>query len=197
MKIIGIAGGSGSGKSTVAYKMVDKYPETFEILNFDDYQKLKGSNSILPILHGMINWDHPDVIDWDKLLSDIIMLQSGSSVTIQTWAHRSNPDYFKHRKMIPRTIYPRKILILEGYLALWNKKLRNIYNRKYYLDVDNKTIFKRRDKFVDPVYDKKILIPMHKKYVLPTKRYADVVLDVSRLNADKVFHKITKDLDLS
>lgn len=197
MNIIGIAGGSGSGKSTVAYRLVDKYPNTFEVLNFDDYQKINDPKQKLPTLHGVINWDYPDVIEWDKLVSDIKILQSGQSVTIQTWAHRSNTDYFKHKKMISRTIYPRKVLIIEGYLALWNEDLRKLYERKYYLNIDNKTSIKRREKFVGSFYDKNILLPMHKKYVEPTKRYADVVLDVSKLDAGEVFEEIIQDLKKS
>ncbi len=194
MKIIGISGGSGSGKSTVAYKLVDDHPDTFEVLNFDDYQKADNSKSRLPTLHGMINWDHPDVMNWGKLLSDIKTLQSGNPVTIQTWAHRSNPDYFKRKKMIHRTIYPKKKLIIEGYLTLWNKEIRDLCVRKYYLDVDNETSLKRRNKFVDPVYDKKVLGPMHKKYVEPTKKFADLVLDANKSDPKAIADEILKDL---
>jgi uridine kinase len=200
MKIIGIAGGTGSGKSTITYRLVDTYPDIFEVLNFDDYQRLREDKKKLPVLHGMINWDTPHVIDWGKLFSDIKTLQNVIPVTIQTWAHRSNPEYFKHKKMISRTIYPKEVLIIEGYLALWHNDLRKLYSRTYYLLADKETMLQRRDKFADNVkkeYETKVLIPMHKKYVEPTKEFADIVLDASKLNADQIFEKVEQDLKKS
>ncbi len=194
MKIIGIAGGSGSGKSTLSYRLVDTYPKKVEMVTLDDYQLEDDGKTKLPNLNGMINWDHPDVIRWEKLLDDIEILRAGKPVTIKTWSDRSNPDYFKHRKMIPRTIYPKEILIIEGYLSLWNEKLRDLYSKKYYLDIDQKTSFERRDKFVDPNYDKQVLTPMHIKYVEPTKKFADVVLNVAKMNSDEIFDKVDQGL---
>lgn len=193
MKIIGIAGGSGAGKSTISYKLVDSYPEIFEVLNLDDYQKLKTSSN-LPMVEDMINWDHPDIILWDELLKDIETLKSGKSVEIQTWSHRSNPDYHKHGKMIPRKIYSKKKLIVEGYLSLWKEELRSQYLRRHYLDLHYSERMKRRNKFIDPKYIKRVLIPMHKKYVEPTKKYADQIYDVSSLDEDQVFERIKSDL---
>jgi len=193
MIIIAIAGGSGSGKSTVSYRLVDTYPDFFEILNFDDYQKLANEPN-LPKIFGKINWEHPDVIDWNKLQNDIDQLFRGKEVTIQTWAHRSNPNYFKHRKMIPRMIIPKKVLIVEGYFALYDSQLRKSYNRMYFLNLKEKLMLKRRKKFDDPDYDSKILIPMHKKYIEPTKKYADLVLNVSKMTEDEVYKKIENDI---
>ena len=193
MKIISIAGGSGSGKSTLSYRLVDTYPKKVEMLTLDDYQLEDDGRNKLPTLKGMINWDHPDVIRWEKLLKDIEILRSGKPVTIRTWSDRSNPDYFKHKKMIPRTIYPKEVLIIEGYLSLWNEKLRDLYSKKYYLDIDQKTSQERRDKFADPVYDKEILTLMHIKYVEPTKKFADVLLNVSKMSSDKVFDEVDQD----
>ena len=164
------------------------------MLTLDDYQLEDDGRNKLPTLKGMINWDHLDVIRWEKLLKDIETLKHGKTVTIKTWSDRSNPDYFKHKKMKPRTIYPKEILIIEGYLSLWHKDLRDLYSRKYYLDIDQKTSQERRDKFVDPVYDKEVLTPMHIKYVEPTKKFADVVLNVSKMSSDEVFDKVDQDL---
>jgi uridine kinase len=96
--------------------------------------------------------------------------------------------------MIPRTIFPRKVLIIEGHLALWNEKLRKLYKRSYYLNLDYKMSIKRRKKFIDLVYETKVLSPMHEKYVTPTKKYGDLVLDVSNLSEDQVYKEIEKDL---
>ncbi|MGZ6005403.1 MAG: uridine kinase family protein [Candidatus Saccharimonadales bacterium] len=192
MKVIGIAGGSGAGKSTICYKLVDSNPKLYEVLNFDDYQKV-GETEGLPRLHGFINWDHPDIIRWDELIQDIETLKSGRAVTIQTWAHRSNPDYADTRQMISRTIKPKPILLVEGYLALYDPKLRALYDKTIYLDIDEKTRNQRRDKAIftgGSDYQEKVLKPMFNQYVLPTRDLADLVIDVSNLNLDEVMGEI-------
>lgn len=195
MKIIGIAGGSGAGKSTVSYVLQDAQPEQIEVLNLDDYQKLPGDPT-LPTLDGMINWDHPDAIRWDDLLADIQTLQNGQPVTIQSWAHRSNPDYHQHRTMIPRMIEPKPILIIEGYLALYNSELRERYDTSFYLDIDDATRTTRRDKttiITDVNYETKILQPMHQQFVEPTKQYTNHIIDVSNRSINELY-KIIIDL---
>ncbi len=195
-RLIGIAGGSGSGKSTACYKLVDKYPDLFEVINLDDYQK-KKTDPDLPMLANKINWDHPDIIDWDKLISDINDLMSGKSVTIDVWSHRSNPDYSSHGNMMPRTIQPKSIMLLEGYLALYNQQLNSLYDTKYYLELDDETRGQRRGKndvIDDPQYEEKVLLPMHKQFVEPTKNLADVVLDVSAMSVEQAASKLYEDL---
>lgn len=193
MKIIGISGGSGAGKSTVSYRFVDEYPDTFEILNFDDYQKV-GQSKDLPMVGDMVNWDHPDIISWDDLRRDLAKLLSGESVTIQSWSHRSNKDYFKHKNKISRTIHSPKVLIVEGYMCLWDEELRKMFERTYYLDIDQEASLTRRDKFVDPIYEHMVLLPMHEQYVKPTKACADKVIDVSELTVEQVFLALKKDM---
>jgi uridine kinase len=188
MKIIGIAGGSGTGKSTVSYSLVDEAPDLFEVINIDDYQKYR-EDSDLPHLAGMINWDHPDIIRWEELISDIKKLQSGEEISIEVWAHRSNPDYFKHYKRIPRIIQPRPILIVEGYLALFNPRLNTLYDRKFYFDLDKQSRHWQRDKkavLAQDEYLTKVLEPMHQKYVEPTKQNADTIIDVSTKSIDEI-----------
>lgn len=194
MKLIGIAGGSGAGKSTLSYALVDADPERFEIINMDDYQKHR-SDPDLPMWSGGVNWDHPDIIRWDKLLADVKRLKDGHSVTIDTWAHRSNPDYFTHHRMIPRTIEPKPIVLLEGYLALYDARLNRLYDRTFYFDIDDETRNARRDKNVGAgSYITDVLMPMHKQYVEPSKTHADIVVDVSGLSVDKVKARMLSDL---
>jgi uridine kinase len=193
MKIIGIAGGSGSGKSTLAAHLVEKYPDKIETINLDKYKKASTNKEDFPSFKGMIDWDHPDIILWEKILKDIKILQKGVPVTIKI---RSvlKPQDLEYKKTKFRTIYPREILIIEGYLSFWWEPLRSLFTRKYYLDLDEKSRMQRRDKIADPAYDKEIHIPAHNKYVEPTKKFADLVLDASKLNADQILEEVTEDL---
>lgn len=196
MKVIGIAGGSGAGKSTVSYALIDGGPDTFEVINLDDYQKLKTDPN-LPMVEGMINWDHPDIIRWVDLIADIKRLKNGESATIDIWSHRSNPDYAEHGRMIPRTIEPKPVLIVEGYLALHRLELLKLYDKSFYLDVGDAIRSARRDKndiVTDEGYEAKVLIPMFKQFVEPSKKNADVIIDVSSMGVDEVADKIQEGL---
>lgn len=199
MQFIGIAGGSGSGKSSVSYALVDDEPNKFEVINLDDYQKLRTDPN-LPKLAGMINWDHPDIIRWDDLISDIHKLKKGQSVTVDVWAHRSNPDYFKHYKLKPRTIKPKPVVIIEGYLTLFNPAVRKLLGRAYYFDLDEKTRNWRRDKgavLKQDAYLTRVLEPMHSMFVEPTKAYADKVIDVSSKSVQEIAAILRADINKS
>lgn len=197
-KIIGIAGGSGSGKSTLSYALVDPEPDTFEVINLDDYQRLR-SDPDLPKLAGMINWDHPDVIRWSDLIADLSQLKRNglATITIHSWAHRSNPEYFKHYKLKPRVVTAKPIILVEGYLALHNKELNKLYDRSYYLDLDQETRHWRRNKdavLAKDAYLTKVLEPMHAMYVEPSKLCADKIIDVSKLSTPEVYKIVYDDL---
>jgi len=185
MKLIGITGGSGVGKSTLCYSLMDANPQMISVLHLDDYQKLKTEKN-LPMHKGKVNWDHPNIIDWDKLHRDIQQLQSGHSITLKSWSHRDNPDYHNHRNMMDILIDARPIILLEGYLSLY-KNIFDILDYTIFLDLDYETRIKRRKKFMNPVYEQEVLIPMHQQFVEPTKTNADIVLDVSDTNQNDVY----------
>ncbi len=198
MKIIGIAGGSGSGKTTLAQLLAEKYPDKIDIITLDKYRNVKEDTSKLPRRNGFIDWDSSETIKRDKFLLDIRTLQNGKAVTIDIWTLGNDPLKNPEYKIIKsRTIYPRDILIVEGYLVLWHEALRKLYSRSYFLQVEQETRLKRRDRAIDPVYDEAIHIPMHNKYVEPTKKFADVTIDVSELSEEEVFGKIVQDLKKS
>jgi uridine kinase len=197
MKVIGIAGGSGSSKSTVAYGLADLYSDTYEVISLDNYQKIKKEPGF-PELHGMPNWDHPDVVEWSRLRDDIIKLRDGQKVTTKVWNHRSNPDFYRHKQMKELVLMPKPVVVVEGHLAL-NETLMDLYDKTIFLDLDEKTRNQRRAAgrtgkgFIGTTEDyiTKVLAPMHQQYVEPAKATADIVIDMGGVTTDeavKVIH---------
>ena len=166
VKLIAIAGGSGSGKSTIAYALQEMYPSLIEIVHFDDYQKLTGN---IPIHHGMENWDHPEAIDFDCLLRDLKSLKEGKSDKIMTKDRKHNPNYeLGGRVRLPLTLESKKVIILEGYMALLNPKIRKLCDYTIFLGLHLDESLKRRDKIIDDnakVYNEKILKPMQQGFL--------------------------------
>ena len=179
MKVIGIGGGSGSGKTTISQELVARYPEKFEVLSLDDYQKSVTDPSMI-LVDNMINWDHPSVILWQKLRHDIANLKNGRKVHTTAWTHRSVAGIKE-----PRVLVPREVIIVEGYLAL-HAEMTGMFDNTVYFDLDEDTRYERRrqargsdnTESVEDTYHGKILKPMHDLYVEPTKANADAIIDV-------------------
>ncbi len=183
--VIAITGGSGCGKSTLAYGLKDRFPNLVEVMHFDDYQKEKED---VPLLHGMRNWDHPDGIDFSKLHDDLKKLISGQDVNVMTKSSILNPKY-EEKGRIPHLMKSKRIIIIEGFLSLLDEKVRKLCNLKIYLDISMELGLPRRDKITyydEEEYNKEILIPMHKKYVEPTKEFADILIDVEKNSKEDV-----------
>lgn len=193
VKIILIAGGSGTGKSTLAVSLCKKYPDKISLLHVDDYFKKKEE---IPTLDGFANWDHPQSLRFDDIFKDLTSLKNGESVKILTKSELYNPGFDRNLKnKIEYTVLPKPIIILEGFLSLADERVRNISDHMIYLDLPIKESIKRRsgNKFdVDPEYFSKIILPMHRKFVEPSKKFANFVLDVSDLSSEEVFNKIEK-----
>ncbi len=183
---IGIAGGTGAGKSTLCTALVDKYPDKIGLIQLDDYFKPSAQ---VPKLEGHTNWDHPDALFIDKLASDLAELSQGKSAVINTKDERLNPDYKKTDKRIPIEFQPKPIMLIEGYLVLFSEQVRKFLTTSIWLDVDNKTRWERRVHFKYPEYEEKVLLPMHRKFAEPTKRYAAHIIDVSNLSKKQVLEK--------
>ena len=184
--LIGIAGGSGCGKSTLSYGLRDKFPDLIEVVHFDDYQKEEMD---VPFFKGMRNWDHPDAINFEQLYQDLLQLKDNQTVKIMTKSSILNPTY-EEKGRIQHILEPKKIIIVEGYMTLQNNKIRDLFDLKIFLDIPIDESMKRRDKITyndETEYNNKILIPMHKKYVEPSKENADLSIDVLKNDKDEVF----------
>lgn len=188
---VGIAGGTGSGKSTLAINLCKRYPAQCAVVHLDDYFK---HTKELQMLEGFPNWEHPYSIKFDALYRDPLSLKAGKSISVLTKSKLYNPEYRESLKnRIKYTIEPKKIIILDGYLVLHDQRVNKLLDKKIYLDIPVGVSSKRRgsDKIsINHGYFEKVLVPTHKKFVEPTKQYADLVIDVSRKNLEKVYSEV-------
>lgn len=180
MKIIGIAGGTGSGKTTVVNEIVNSLPDHFvAVVPQDSYYN--DTTGMTPEERKMINFDHPDAFDWKLLIKHIGDLKDGKCIEQPTYSYLIS-------NRLPETVHvdPRPVIIVEGIMALINKKLRDMMDVKIYVDTDADERLirnitrdtKERGRTVDMVVDRyrKVLKPMHEQFIEPTKRFADVII---------------------
>ena len=183
-KLIAVVGGTGAGKSTVCTRLMDEHPDTIGMVQLDDYFK-PGKD--VPVVSGYQCWDHPDSLYIDKLVSDLTCLKRGESVVINTKNERLNPEYVRTDKRVPVRFDPKPVMLVEGFLVLWDERVRVLLDDSIFLDVAHDIRYSRRVHFKDNGYEKNVLLPLQKQYLEPTKEFAKHVIDVSALNTDEVF----------
>ena len=195
--LIGIAGGSNSGKTTVAKKVYEYFEKTNSvvIIKEDDYYK---DQSHLPLEErAKTNYDHPLAFDHDLLFSQLKDLLNGKSIVKPTY------DYTVHnRSEITETVNSADVIILEGLFALENEELRNIEDIKLYVDVDSDIRVLRRiqrdmverARTLDGIIKQYLTTvkPMHDQFIEPTKKYADLIIPNGGENKVAVDLIITK-----
>ncbi|MDI6860906.1 MAG: uridine kinase [Caldisericia bacterium] len=187
MKImfIGIAGGTGSGKTTVAHNIKEKIGEDILILDMDSYYK---DNSHIPFEERLkINYDHPDAFDIPLLKSHIEALLKGESVKKPIY---SFVEYTRLKDY--EEIRPKRIIILEGIFALFFEEIRKLMDIKIYVDTDADIRLirrllrdiKERGRTIDSVIKQytEVVRPMHIQFVEPTKRFADIIIPEGGFN---------------
>ncbi|MBU6323064.1 MAG: hypothetical protein KGI41_02485 [Patescibacteria group bacterium] len=191
--IIAIAGGSGSGKSTLCESLLERHSSEVGLVQLDDYLKPKED---VPVVEGFPCWDHPDALDFQRLLRDLKRLKGGEAVTIRTKNARLNPEFANTHVRIPVIITPRPIILLEGFLSLFDERIRVLLDDSFFLDLPHEVRYERRAHFKIPEYERKILVPMHERYVEPTKTYARHVIDVQIVDATSLIGMVEKTLGL-
>ena len=179
--IIGIAGGSASGKTSVARRLVETFDDTntVTIIRQDDYYH---DQSHMPFQERLkTNYDHPDAFDNELLVSHLKTLLEGKDIEKPIY------DFSVHtRKEETVKVEPRDIIILEGILVLSDPEIRNLLDIKIYVDTDaDVRIIRRlvrdineRGRTVDSVINQYLTVvrPMHLQFIEPTKRYADLIV---------------------
>ena len=180
MLIIGIAGGTGSGKTTVVKKIIESLPAgEVVLLPQDSYYK---DSSHVPVEERQyINFDHPDAFEWSLLSKHVAMLREGKSIEQPTYSYLTC-------SRLPETIpiAPRNAIILAGTLAPCDKKLRNMMDLKVFVDADPDERLIRviqrdvveRGRTAEAVMERytRVLKPMHQQFIEPCKRYADLIV---------------------
>lgn len=180
MLIIGIAGGSGSGKTTVVKEIIKKLPkDSVAVISQDSYYRDNGHLS--PEEKKNINFDHPSSIEFKLLNKQLDELLQGEKIEMPLYSYvtcaRSN-------ETIP--LVPKKVLIVEGILILTNPSLRKRLDVKVYVDADaddrlmriiHRDIKERGRSYIDVLsHYEKWVKPMHLTFIEPTKRYADIIV---------------------
>ncbi len=180
MLVIGIAGGTGSGKTTVVRKIIEKLPlGEVTVIPQDSYYK---DNREIPMEERKkINFDHPDSIEFSLLVDHIKKLKNGESVEQPTYSYLTCT-----RGEETVLVNPAQVVIIEGILILTNKELRDLIDIKIFVDADAddrlSRVIKRdiieRGRNVSDVLERYDLTvkPSHLQFIEPTKRYADIII---------------------
>jgi uridine kinase len=186
MLIIGIAGGTGSGKTTVVHQIMNELPETeVGIISQDSYYKENHNLSFEE--RSLINFDHPRAIDFELLVAHLKELKAGNNINQPVYSfvthNRTDDTVFTH---------PRKVMIVEGILILANAELRELFDVKIYVHADSderlirrlKRDIAERGRDMDEVLSRyqTTLKPMHEQFIEPTKAFADIIIPNDKYN---------------
>ena len=177
--IIGVCGGSASGKTTIVNKLRKQYDNDLVVLGHDFYYKAHDDLTFEERTE--LNYDHPNAYDTDRLIEDIIKLKNGEEI------HRPVYDYTIHNRSDEVVLVkPKPVIVVEGILILENKELRDLMDIKIYVETDSdERIIRRiqrdvieRDRSIESVIAqyRETVKPMHDIFVEPSRRYADIII---------------------
>ena len=177
--IVGIAGGSASGKTTIVNRIREKFGDDIVVISHDSYYK--AHNDLSYDERSRLNYDHPSSFDTERLIEDVKKLKNGEEVDIPVY------DYAIHNRS-EQTIHikPKPVILLEGILILENKELRDLMDVKVFVDTDaDERLMRRirrdtieRARSVDSVLTQyaQTVKPMHEQFIEPSKKYADLII---------------------
>lgn len=186
MLIIGIAGGTGSGKTTVVQQIMNELPpDEVGVISQDSYYRETTGLSYED--RANINFDHPHALDFELLATHLIELKKGNTIEQPVYSfitHNRTGDYV--------VTHPRKVMIIEGILILSDAKLRELFDIKIFVHADpDERLIRRlkrdiaeRGRDMEEVLNRyqNTLKPMHEQFIEPTKAYADIIIPHDRYN---------------
>lgn len=183
--IIGIAGGTGSGKSTFTNRLKEQFKDDVAVIYHDNYYRRQDE---IPFEERKkVNYDHPDSLETDLMLTHLRMLKEGKTIECPVY------DYSQHNRS-NQTIHiePKKIILAEGILLLADKRIRDLLDIKIYVEADaDERILRRivrdvkeRGRDLDNIVEQYLTTvkPMHYLYVEPTRAMADIVINSGKNN---------------
>ncbi len=177
--IIGIAGGTGSGKTTLTRKLMETFGDDVSVVYHDNYYKRHVGMTYEE--RAALNYDHPDSFDTDLMVSDLKKLAAGEVIHCPVY------DYAIHNRSEETVeVRPTRVVIVEGILIFENKALRNLMDIKIFVDTDADVRIlrrilrdvKERERSLDSVISQYLTTvkPMHEQFVQPSRQYADIVV---------------------
>lgn len=184
--IIGVAGGSGSGKTTVAEEILQRVGrDRIAYIQHDSYYRDQGH--LAPEERAKVNYDHPDSLESELLVEHLKQLRAGHPVEVPVY------DFTTHtRRPETRRVEPRRVILVEGILIFADRALRDMMDVKIYVDTDPDIRFIRRlqrdirerGRSMESVIEQYLstVRPMHLEFVEPSKRYADVIIPEGGFN---------------
>ncbi|MDR7371113.1 uridine kinase [Flavobacterium aquidurense] len=186
MLIIGLAGGTGSGKTTVVHQIMTELPDTeVGVISQDSYYKETTNLSFDE--RALINFDHPRSIDFDLLVKHLKALKAGETIDQPVYS------FIQHNRTDDTVAtHPRKVMIVEGILILTNPELRELFDIKIFVHADSderlvrrlKRDISERGRDIDEVLNRyqNTLKPMHEQFIEPSKAFADIIIPNDKYN---------------
>ncbi len=177
--IVGIAGGTASGKTTIVRKIKEKFGDDIVVINHDSYYKAHDDLSYED--RSRLNYDHPESFDTDLMIEDVKKLKNNIAIDMPVY------DYTVHNRSDATVhIVPKKVIIVEGILILENKELRDLMDIKVFVETDaDERLMRRirrdmmeRARSIDSILTQytETVKPMHEQFVEPSKKYADIII---------------------
>ena len=183
--LIGVAGGSNSGKTTIAEKLAGMIGGDLSLIRLDAYYISRSDQPIE--VRAAANYDHPDAFDWELLNDHLAALSAGATVEVPVY------DYTIHdRSDRVELVTPAKVVVVEGILVLWEPRLRERFDLKIFVDTPaDLRIIRRlkrdvaeRGRTIDSILEQYLATvrPSHELFIEPSKRHADVIVPEGGLN---------------
>lgn len=184
--VLGVAGGSASGKTTIINKLQDYFGEDIAVISHDAYYKAHPEMTFEERSH--LNYDHPDSFESDRMAEDVRKLIKGNAIDMPVY------DYVNHNRSTETVhVEPKNVIVMEGILILENKELRDLMDIKIFVDTDaDERLMRRiqrdmieRGRSIESIITQysETVKPMHEEFVEPSKKHADIIIPRGGENA--------------